>query len=1169
MNAGLLSRWDILEYSVSGAAAYTRSALQGVQAGAELVSTYTPTQLLENTGISIGLYTEIANGDAAGLGTGYVRVQIPLLGIDETDSYTGGFQTSLSGRVEMDDVELWSVVVASVHKIRLKASALRIYAGGGLIYTHGSAVQLDAAVYAPSGIPLIGIPPTMSASSAVNPQITEGTKGGECTTKNDYATAQISATGGWRFKYAGEASWTALPVTLNILEPPALACDLAANRDDPSATTTYDAEVNAYAEVSDVVTYRGEVECSTCTNGTALVPAVFDVWDRVVESETRFASLTLMPDLSKTVYRLGDGTDYRALIERGGFPSTEATSVATCTDWVDDVMTSDSDTSEYHPEGSALLLPVDNAASVIEDPLGGASYAPYALNTKYFRARNFCSELVSPGTCPAALPEEPAGTIIDCITGDYDAVTNQLVSSFLPTVQESSGAGSNPDMLGYLDHLEPMPRYVNYWVNPHWSYSYYFPTNTIDTDADEIPDAQDIWELDGSEIDSMYYLVTRRQWITHPALDPADDHQTTNSLVSAPLRDGQHSLVWKAIWGTETSPWGICRFDAQAWDPVASVTLSSTSEDLWTGDDCTLAFGASITVTPSATECDVDLDLGSFTEPPYLFPHVAGSVTVGWAGGVSDVKVYVVNIAGEETLLTDNIEGTFAYSTMIAALNESFYAGSWKQDNGVGYIVDEGSDTNVAGISGATMAGQERVFAFQLVAGLTGATLRYRITVDEESEDPITLDYPVFIADTAPEVIQEQGHHAAVVYPDGPGVRFGNWSWYDYGSGTARTSPAVEPLGTVWAGIGHKASVLDWLRFNQIVLQSEPYDNDFATEVAALYDADEGSTAGDVSIDTLAFLDGDPLYAFLVNSWRELPPLAVFPVRGRSATWGKTGTPAQHVYSLAQSPRRYVSAQERIDLVDPSGPTTWTTLGTTVAGWTLTEHEEPITNQESYFEVHTSAGDIGLLRPWWGAFAVVPAGAGDDAATVGITHDRTLKGHDRHVFGWINGTGTSGPVVLVRSANTWPYVLDPQLLGITASDVHVRYDRMGGAQTLHLLTVQSGAVTLNTSTDDGQSWSADLTVGTGATKACIEISEYDGLRYVYWINTNAIKGRIYDASGNTLESEFTAVASAVGDYQIDARERVIEDGRRRITLCYIDTSNAVQVVESDDGMTFS
>jgi hypothetical protein len=315
------------------------------------------------------------------------------------------------------------------------------------------------------------------------------------------------------------------------------------------------------------------------------------------------------------------------------------------------------------------------------------------------------------------------------------------------------------------------------------------------------------------------------------------------------------SLLQKGIWGTETSPWGITRFEPFAWDPPATITLDGDSADNWSGTDCTLSFGARVEVDASADECVVDLALASLTVPPFMGAQLSDRVTVGWeATNVDEIQAYLVNALGEEFLLTDNVEGTFTYAALLATMGDAYFAGSWDQDFGAGYITDEGGDSLPAGVSAGTMADQKRAVAFQLLSALQGAKLRYKITPTDHAGADVELDYPVFTAATSPVVYQEQGHHAAVIHEDGPGVRFGSWRWYDYTGAAALTSPAVEPPGTRWAGFGHKSSVLDFLRFNRVVLKASAYDFGFSTDMAALFDPDEGSTAGDAATDTLSFL---------------------------------------------------------------------------------------------------------------------------------------------------------------------------------------------------------------------------------------------------------------------------------------------------------------------------
>lgn len=1163
MNAGLLWAADIVEYGISGTATFTRSGTQGVRAGASLRTEFAIDAFLAATGLNLTIETEIVNGDADGDGVSLQRCEIPALGIDEFVPTSSGWVGTLSVRAEFDDVRVWLVAVAGVFKIRVEASAVRVYIGGSLVYTHGS-FQLDSSFWAPSGIPLFGIPPTLAASASVNPAITQGALAGICEERNIYATAEITATGGFRFKVRGEASWSSLPVTLSILEPNAVTCALAASREDPVATSTWGATVNAYNRASDVATHRGEVECWECTNGTATSPAVFDVWDRLVNWDLRSAEVTLVPDLAKSVKRWGDGGDYRALIQRGGLPWTKAVATAQCVDWhTDDIDTSTPLNPEVHPEYTAMLLPVDNAPNTIEDPFSETSYAPYQINTLSFEASNVCAVLLEPGACPAVLPEEPPGTIIPCFDDDVYAVTHQITSSFGLQVQESSGAGSNPDMLAYLDHAEAMHRYINFVVNPHWSFCYYFPANTEDTDDDGIPDQQQIWKLLGSDCPYEYYTDSRRQWITHPALDAGDDHQTTNSLVSAPLRDGWMSLKWKGIWGTETSPWGITRFVPYAWDPLTDYTLSDESESLFVGVDCDLSFGpTNITVDPTGVSSSIDIELWTFAVPPYFYPQLCGTVEVGWGlDNVFDMKVFLVNALGEEFLLADNVQGSFDYSTLLATLGDSYYAGSWAQDFGVGYIVDEGSDALSAGDSLATMSSQSRSTAFQLLCGLGAYKLRFKLVVDDPDEN-VTLEYPRFIGAGSPKVYQEQGHHAAIVHPNGPGVRFGSWAWaiYLFGAAIATSMPIVQPPGTRWAGYGHKASLLDFLRFKNLLARAEAYNDAFATDIA-LFEPDEGTSDSDAALDTLSFFvnSSGSLIGILSNTWREVPPLAMFPLRARDVAMQPTGVFVQESFSLAQSPRRYISSTDRLDIFESS---LWTSPEASYGIWKVSAHEHAITNNEGLSEIlHEGVTKVALGRPWWGYFGVLSEFSvlGDIHDVVAITADVGLD--KRHVVAWIRKDGN----VMVGVEDHALTVIDQTELGFLAEAIHIKIDRSSNPQRIHLYTVESGSVYVRESVDGGRVFGAGLFVGTG-TQVTAEIS-LNGTEYVYWISGADIKGRRYDRAQSALEAEFTAVAG-VDNVAPAVTAFPVGQGKQRLVLRYV--VGGVRLVKtSTDGITFT
>lgn len=1167
MDAGLVSKWDILELSCDLTASYNRTGgLEGVSASSSFTSQWCPDYLTLTDGIILTCETAIAVSAAAGAGTGRVRLQIPDLGIDQDHDYTGGWQSSLSGRLEIDDLALYCTQSAGVIIWLLKWSEMRFYATGiGLVWT-GGASELSSEYVAPAGVPLLGIPGTLGASAGVNPIpiLGAGVTAGCATSAIQEYNATSEGGGGWRFKEVGSGTWQTLDVSYQDEAVPSITCDVTADYDEPTVTNTYDAVVSAYAGVSDETVAGATVStCNTCSNGLGS-GWVFTPYHRTITYEFKYNSVMLLPALTKSVKRWGDGTDYGALIGRGGLPWTKRNSTAACFDYDLSANTaSGSSTTEVHPEYTDYLSKVENSAHTIEDPLGEVSYAPYQYTGFKYRGRGTCASATTPGICPSVEPEEPpadppeyCGTVYD------DHISHSVASAFVSDVQDNTGGGSNPYLLDPLYHVDDVPRYMNYVVNPHWNYQYWFPQNTIDTDGDAVDDAQDVWQVFLADIANEYWLDLRTQWISHASLPGGEDDQTRNSLVSAPLRDGALSLWMRSTWfGTETSWWGINRFKARDWSPVASKAADSDSSTLWSATDATLTHGADITVNPSALSCTVYFDLGSLTVEPYLYPHIAKQVLLDWVNtNVSALSVYLESIDGTSSVLIATTQGTYAIPT---TGTDTKYAGSWKQEYGAGYITDEGGDSLVSGISSATMADTERVLAFSLLAGQQGRRLRFDITVTSHASD-MTLKYPTFYAaTTAPYIYQESGHQSATVWADGPGIRFGSWRWYDYSGPSELSSPVVCEPGTRFSS-GHKSSVLDAIRWENLVLYSQSYDYNATTTIAALYDSVEGQTKAKAAYDTIAFevkaqSGATPIkVGIFVNTWAEVPPLACFPVRARGTDdFNNDGSWAQEAWSFAQEPRRIVSAKEQLDIVDPDTGTTWTSLATSPSSWKITEHEHAVDNNEALFWLKHGSKKIAEGRPWHGYFKSGKQTFGKESPyylSADVGYDKT------HVVAYLNDDDNVEVSIEDHALNEIA-VYDQ---GFTATDVHVKIDRRRQPYRIRLYTVEAGTVYVRESEDGGQTFAAAVSIGTG-TRVTADIA-VDGLEYVYYYAGGAIKGRRYDRAGTALEAEFTAIATADDD-GVAVTAYPIAGGKHRLVLRYV-VGGVKTSKYSYDGITF-
>lgn len=139
---------------------------------------------------------------------------------------------------------------------------------------------------------------------------------------------------------------------------------------------------------------------------------------------------------------------------------------------------------------------------------------------------------------------------------------------------------------------------------------------------------------------------------------------------------------------------------------------------------------------------------------------------------------------------------------------------------------------------------------------------------------------------------------------------------------------------------------------------------------------------------------------------------------------------------------------------------------------------------------------------------------------------------------------------------------------ITANSVCIRGEGRTKLRRLVMWYEVGGAVKEVTSEDRGVTWSVATTIATGKTPAgevCM-----DNQKLIYYVVTgtpNVIKGKRYDAAGNLLGSEFTAV-SGVDDAGVAVQEYMRQGGVRMIELLCV-VSGSVTRYTSSDGITFA
>lgn len=722
----------------------------------------------------------------------------------------------------------------------------------------------------------------------------------------------------------------------------------------------------------------------------------------------------------------------------------------------------------------------------------------------------------------------------------------QVGTSFDPVVDSH---GDNTDQFSYLDHDEDICRYVNYWASRLWSFFYWFPPGS--------PQSQ--WPVLGSPIDDIYWIAKGDQWEYQTDLPEGEQTRRRTTLVSAPLALGaQASFILLYIMGTATSWWGDATFKVDEVTPEDEVTLTSGSSSLWTFGLCSESFdGTGITLTPDPGESSITAEFafGSWTVAPYMFAHICDRFEFDWEdANIDSVTISLISEDGTaEVVFTTGKTEVFRPVDPV----DDKYAGSWEQDFGVGLISDVGVDLLGSGMSATTMADPELVHAFSLLGGRGAHSIRFDIEVTDPGST-VKILYPVMRSpEVASTAYDENKSQVAVVWPDRPGIRFGNAQHFH--DDAHSPEPVVLPPGIPTQG--WKPSVLDWLTFKRLFLQAKAFDEDLATEIASLYDSEEATDAEGVNTASVAYLlplkgDGSANErvwprAALVNG-ASCPPVASFPRRARATDWQPTGDFAQESVSHAVEPRYFVGnfRTHQFDL----GGVQWTTTWPSVDGWPVAAHVHAVDNTEADFPVQRGSDQIATMSPWQGCFSV------RKHESTGIHSISSDVGLDkRHVIAYSDGVQVH--IATEDHALNQVNVSD---LGFNADEVFIRIDRRSSPQRFRLWTVTGTTIEVRTSTDGCATFGSPSTVGSGE-KVTADIA-LSGTEYVYWLDGTDIKGRRYDRAGNALEAEFVAVAG-VDDEAISVTVLPISEGVERVVLRYV-AGGVRMVATSQDGVNF-
>jgi hypothetical protein len=923
------------------------------------------------------------------------ELEIPALGVSETWSDpTDAFVLV----TELKIVDYLQVFQEPNGSWRVRLGGLEWWAGGAMRWSTGPA-EILGPWSATAGIPLIGCPVgiTATASSgiaALYPPV--------LSLEPIDRRAEALAGGGTRFKLRGESDWVALPVRLD-RSASAIPC-VGGEVVLLSGTSTWNLEVRAIDGLTQAVGDITEttVPCpSPCTGPGFLLrqgPVIQDHF--AAGGQTVWA----FPDLQWAIER-GVPDGFAEMVERGGMPGVvrlTTTSIGDCTEeglpgaTVEDILL---------PSQSGILSTIGQSPHPCEDTLGHTVYAPASLFVRQTHAGGYLCDIVRSG-CSA-----PLGWGGDCYTTDlceplYDACCG--IWSYAPWVE---GLADNPHLLHRWHHPAPgdpedpmswLIRLVNYWGSRLHQYSSWFPP-----DLDEEPESPVEWRLYGDRANPAdYWGPIGQQWTWHPALPESERRRTRLDLASEMVGEGYGAVEAYRTWGRHGAYVGASRFKAVSASIPATWTYGASSSPLWTCPGATLTFGASgVTVNADGAGAGtvvLSVDLASVLAAPYWFGLICAAFEVDWsATNIAGVTVRLLGADGTSVTLGTN-PGTYprAVGSAIA------YAGDWGREYSPGFDpLDIGTDSLPAGES-ATVAGiVERLAGLQLLPGRSAERLEFVLDIVDRAID-VFVEYPVLHAPAGTPWMRPLAHRLwALLWPSGAGVEIGGARFWD-DVGDAFIAPGSDP---VVDALDRPTTILDALCLRRMLFEARAWDDGLTAEIEAEWLADweypiglarkhaARSPVGDTLVRRTRSWwhhygrPGDLIVACAANTYREVPPSIVLPVRRREIRdLVPDGALGGWTYAWAQEPRYHIANPGTSIELALSGSTWTSAVAPVPAGWLVSKHTHAVDNEEgAVASLRWNGLEYAQLTPWHGYFGTF----WEDVGAEGVANAHGPFGH--------------------------------------------------------------------------------------------------------------------------------------------------------------------------------
>jgi hypothetical protein len=293
-----------------------------------------------------------------------------------------------------------------------------------------------------------------------------------------------------------------------------------------------------------------------------------------------------------------------------------------------------------------------------------------------------------------------------------------------------------------------------------------------------------------------------------------------------------------------------------------------------------------------------------------------------------------------------------------------------------------------------------------------------------------------------------------------------------------------------------------------------------------------------------------------LNTFRNLPPTSVTMRKKRDAALAETGAYGQHTYTdIGYKHPHIVPGNTVAELI--YGAVDHLENATAVDGWTVRTFSEAVTNNEAEDWMFRWSGvDWFEMRPWRGqAFVGMATEEDGDPLTYDVLKNlRHCVGYLKTGTAWLSISSTNGPY-------TWTDVDTAQ----AADYFDIAYH--DGSGTLLLSVVDAGAITLYKTTDEGDTLTSIMTLGSGDFSA-IEWTP-NNLLYAYRLDSGGtLYGRVLDAQYNTVVSETATNLTGLDQKAFDVRVSVNSNQKQVIGVTY--QIGGVRLFKTaTDGITFA